>query len=57
MKFEHAIKGLSNPMELRDLRRAIARLNTEVRRRIVATMGPEELALRTKIRARRRRKQ
>ncbi|AEE52584.1 MAG TPA: 50S ribosomal protein L29 [Haliscomenobacter sp.] len=57
MKFEHAIKGLANPMELRDLRRAIARLNTEVRRRIVATMGPEELALRTKIRARRRRKQ
>ena len=56
MKFEHAIKGLANPMELRDLRRAIARLNTEVRRRIVATMGPEELALRTKIRARRRRK-
>ena len=57
MKFEHAIKGLANPMELRDLRRAIARLNTEVRRRIVATMGPEELAMRTKIRARRRRKQ
>ena len=57
MKFEHAIKGLSNPMELRDLRRAIARLNTEVRRRIVATMGPEELAMRTKIRARRRSKQ
>jgi large subunit ribosomal protein L29 len=57
MKFEHAIKGLANPMELRDLRRDIARLNTEMRRRQVTTMGPEELAMRSKIRARRRRKQ
>lgn len=56
MKFEHAIKGLANPMELRDLRRDIARLNTEVRSRKVAAMSADDLALRSKIRARRRRK-
>ena len=56
MKFEHAIKGLANPMELRDLRRNIARLNNELRSRQVATMSADELALRSKIRARRRKK-
>jgi large subunit ribosomal protein L29 len=54
MKFEHAIKGLANPMELRDLRRNIARINTELRKRQVGTMSAEEVAMRTKIRARRR---
>jgi large subunit ribosomal protein L29 len=33
MKFEHAVKGLANPMDLRELRRNIARINTEVRRK------------------------
>ena len=56
MKFEHAIKGLANPMELRDLRRNIARLNNELRSRQVATMSADELELRSKIRARRRKK-
>lgn len=56
MKFEHAIKGLANPMELRDLRRNIARLNNELRSRQVASMSADELALRSKIRARRRKK-
>jgi large subunit ribosomal protein L29 len=56
LKFEHAIKGLANPMELRDLRRDIARINTELRSRQVAELSPEELGLRSKIRARRRRK-
>lgn len=55
-KFEHAIKGLANPMELRDLRRDIARINTELRSRQVATMSTDELAMRSRIRARRRRK-
>ena len=55
MKFDHAAKGISNPMELRDLRRDIARIHTEVRSREMAEMTPEQLEMRSKIRARRRR--
>lgn len=54
-KFDHAVKGLANPLELRAMRREIARINTEIRRREVIAMSPEELDLRSKIRARRRR--
>ncbi len=52
MKFDHAIKGLENPMALREVRRDIARLTTEVRRRELVDIDPES---RTKIRSRRRR--
>ncbi len=55
LKFEHASRGLANPMELRRLRRDIARYHTEVRRRELAAMSPDELAMRTKLVARRRR--
>jgi large subunit ribosomal protein L29 len=55
MKFDHAAKGIANPMELRDLRRDIARIHTEVRKRELAAMTPEQVAMRSKIRARRRR--
>jgi large subunit ribosomal protein L29 len=55
MKFDHAAKGIANPMELRDLRRDIARIHTESRRREMVTMTPEQLQMRSKIRARRRR--
>jgi large subunit ribosomal protein L29 len=41
-------------MDLRDLRRNIARINTEVRKRQVLNQSAEEAAMRTKIRARRR---
>lgn len=54
LKFDHAAKGIANPMEIRELRRNIARILTEGRRREIAAMSPDELALRTKIRARRR---
>jgi large subunit ribosomal protein L29 len=54
-KFDHAVKGLANPLELRAMRRGIARINTEIRRREMAAMSPEELEIRSKIRARRRR--
>ncbi|MBK8706142.1 MAG: 30S ribosomal protein S17 [Saprospiraceae bacterium] len=37
MEFDHAIKGLENPLTLREMRRDIARLQTEVRRRDVKT--------------------
>ncbi len=52
--FDHAIKGLDNPISLREFRRDIARLKTEVRRREVKNMTAEEVANRSKIRARRR---
>ncbi len=55
MKFDHAVKGLANPLELRELRRNIARIHTEARRRELAAMTPEQLELRSKLRSRRRR--
>lgn len=56
LKFDHAIKGLDNPILLREIRRDIARLQTEIRRRELAALSEEELSNRSKIRARRRRK-
>ncbi len=55
MKFDHAAKGLGNPLELRWLRRDIARIYTEARSREIAAMTPEDLEMRSKLRARRRR--
>lgn len=54
LKFDHALKGLENPLVLREVRRDIARLKTEARRREVAAMDKETLKSRSKIRARRR---
>jgi large subunit ribosomal protein L29 len=54
--FDHAVKGLDNPLVLREMRRDVARLKTEMRRREVEQMTPEQLAKRSKIRARRRKK-
>ncbi len=54
LKFDHTIKGLDNPMQLREVRRDIARLKSEMRRRQVSNMTEEQLAGRSKIRARRR---
>ncbi len=56
LKFDHAIKGLDNPILLKEIRRDIARLQTEVRRRELAGLSEEEVSNRSKIRARRRRK-
>lgn len=55
MKFDHAVKGLGNPMEIRAVRRNIARANTEARHREIETMSPEQLELRSKLRSRRSR--
>ena len=55
MKFDHAVSGIDNPMRLREVRRDIARIQTEIRRRQLADATPEQLANRSKIRARRRR--
>ena len=54
MKFDHAARGIANPMEIRELRRDVARILTEGRRREIVAMTPDELAMRTKLRARRR---
>ena len=53
LKFDHTIKGLDNPLALREIRRDIARLKTEIRRREVGAMSEAELAKRSKIRQRR----
>lgn len=54
MRFDHAIKGLENPLTIRMARRDIARLNTEIRRRELAKASEFEVAMRDKIRNRRR---
>ncbi|MEZ5042276.1 MAG: 50S ribosomal protein L29 [Saprospiraceae bacterium] len=56
LKFDHAIKGLDNPILLREIRRDIARLQTEIRSRELIGSSEEDLSNRSKIRARRRRK-
>lgn len=54
LKFDHAIKGLDNPITIKEVRRDIARLQTEVRRREVSAMSIGEVALRDRIRNRRK---
>ena len=56
LQFDHTLRGLENPLALREVRRDIARLNTEVRKREITAMSDEDLALRTKKVARRRKK-
>lgn len=55
MKFDHAVRGLDNPLEIKGMRRDVARLKSAIRRRELAVATPEELAKRSKIRARRKR--
>lgn len=52
MKIDHAIRGLENPLSLREVRRDVARIATEIRRRELDDVDP---STRTKIRSRRRR--
>jgi large subunit ribosomal protein L29 len=54
LRFDHAVKGLDNPMVLREIKKDIARLKSEQRRREVSEMSPEDLANRSRIRSRRR---
>ena len=53
LQFDHAIKGLDNPLTLREVRKDIARMKTEVRRRALENIDP---TTRSKIRDRRRKK-
>lgn len=54
LRFDHAVTGLDNPQVLKEVRRDIARLKTEVRKRELANMDEAQVAKRSKIRARRR---
>lgn len=54
LKFDHSVKGLDNPLQLREIRRDVARLLSEARRRELGEMTPEQLAGRSKIRNRRK---
>ncbi len=54
LRFDHTIKGLDNPVTLKDTRRDIARIRTELRRREVAALTPEQTAKRSRIRLRRK---
>ena len=53
MRFDHNVQGLDNPMVMKELRKDIARIKTEIRRREIAKMSDAELSKRSKIRARR----
>ncbi len=55
LKFDHAVRGLDNPVVLRRIRRNVARLKTEIRKREISEMSKEDLDNRSKIRKRRRR--
>jgi len=54
LKFEHAIRGLDNPLTLKVVRRDVARLKTEVSRRELVSLDASGLAKRTNKRARRK---
>ncbi len=53
-RFDHTIKGLDNPLTLRNTKRDIARIQTEIRRREVSALTPEQTAKRSRIRLRRK---
>jgi len=55
LEFDHTLKGLENPLALKEVRRDIARMKTELRRREIAELTPEQLAGRSKKIARRKR--
>lgn len=54
LKFEHAVKGLGNPLMLRNLRREIAQIHTVLRFKEIAVLSAEELKGRSKLVRRRR---
>lgn len=54
LNFDHNSKGIANPKQISILKKDIARLKTEIRRREITSMSAEEVAKRSKIRLRRR---
>ena len=56
MRFDHTVSGIENPLQLRAVRRDIARIKTEIRRRELEAFSPEALGKRDNIKRRRRKK-
>ncbi len=56
MRFDHTVNGIENPLQLRAVRRDIARIKTEIRRRELEALSPEAIAKRDNIQRRRRKK-
>lgn len=54
LKFDHAVRGLDNPLRLKEAKKDVARISTELRRREIEAMTAVEKASRSKIRARRK---
>ncbi|MGB3800261.1 MAG: 50S ribosomal protein L29 [Lewinella sp.] len=54
MTFDHTVNGIENPLQLRTVRRDVARIKTELRRRELEAMSPEQLEKRDNIRRRRK---
>lgn len=54
MKFEHAVRGLQNPQEIKNAKKEVARILTEIRDREIQALTPEQAAKRAKLRLRRR---
>jgi large subunit ribosomal protein L29 len=54
LRFDHAVKGLDNPLVLREIKRDIARLLGEQRRREIGALSEEEISKRDRIRVRRK---
>jgi len=54
LTFDHAIKGLENPLMVRETRRDVARLKTEIRRREILEMDDATKAKRRRLIARRK---
>jgi large subunit ribosomal protein L29 len=55
LRFDHVVRSLPNPMEIRDARRNIARVRTALRQLDIQGMTPEDTEQRSKLRLRRRR--
>lgn len=53
-ELDHAVKGLENPLEIRNVRRTIAQLKTEVRARAIKEGGDVLHKNRSRIRLRRK---
>ncbi len=53
MVYDHGAKGLQNPLEIRAVKKDIARLKTELRAREIKNLTPAELESRSRIRYRR----
>jgi large subunit ribosomal protein L29 len=54
MMFDHAAKGIENPLAIGETRKEIARMLTELRAREIAALNPDQVSKRSKIRLRRK---